>query len=58
MNPAATFAIESLATHPFRKERGKAWGTLIVSGSEKGWASPPSECLELTVVGYRASEVS
>jgi len=40
MNPAAAFGIESLATHPFRKERGKGLGTLIVGGSEKGWASP------------------
>jgi hypothetical protein len=28
-------------THPFRKVRGKGWGTLLVDGAENVWASPP-----------------
>jgi hypothetical protein len=30
---------EGPATHPFRKERGKGWGTLLVGQAEKGWAT-------------------
>jgi len=27
-------------THPFRKERGKGWGTRWLAEGVKGWASP------------------
>jgi len=30
-------------THPFRNERGKGWGTRMVGGAVKGWASPPHQ---------------
>ena len=41
---AARFSDKSFATHPFRKERGQGWGTLIVDSAEKGWSSPCERC--------------
>jgi hypothetical protein len=46
-------------THPFRKKRGKGWGTHLVGGAVKAWASPPSaeavkKNLSPSPVGLRA----
>jgi hypothetical protein len=51
---AARFPDKSFATHPSRKERGKGWGTLIVSQAEKGWDSPPKS-FTLTSVKARTT---
>jgi len=50
MSLAWTFGAESLVPHPFRKERGKEWGTPILVGSAKGWASHQNvDCVALAL---------